>query len=74
MFHELYVVEVVPLRGASLLQVRIASEEEHADYDELNDALARAVGYVRAEVARAVHRKRVPVLELVAGPDVEVER
>ncbi len=66
---ELLVVDVVPLRGASLLSVSVcpASTDEVA-YDFLQHKLDRARGYLRGEVARSIHRKRVPTIDIVLVP------
>lgn len=65
---DLAVVAVEPVRGSSQLRVLLAADDSDRDLDEVDEALQRAAGYLRGEVARAIHRKRVPVLELVVLP------
>lgn len=62
---DLHVIAVEPLRGAALLRVLVTTETEEAlDPQLITDKLDRARGYLRAEVAKAINRKRVPGLEL----------
>jgi ribosome-binding factor A len=70
---DLYVAGVEPLRGAALLRVLISMEGESNDYQQTTEALSRARGYFRHEVARAIHRKRVPTMEFVVAPSGEDE-
>jgi ribosome-binding factor A len=65
---DLFVLEVQPVRGAGLLRVLLAIDEKDCDHREITDRLTRAQGYLRGEVARAIHRKRVPTLELTLIP------
>jgi ribosome-binding factor A len=65
---DLYVMGVEPARGAALLRVLVTMEGDAHDYQQTVEALARAKGYFRAEVARAIHRKRVPSLEFALVP------
>ncbi len=71
---DLIVVAVQPVRGVALLRVLVTTEgeEETHCYEDVRDALARARGYLRGEVARAIHRKRVPSLEFAIVPSTEV--
>jgi ribosome-binding factor A len=62
---DLYVMGVEPVRGAALLRVLVTTEGEANDYQQTIEALARAKGYFRGEVARSIHRKRVPSLDFV---------
>ena len=78
---DLHVAQVEPLKGAAVLGVLVFTEGE-IDSDEQNNdqqirlALERAHGYLRAEVARAISRKRVPTLQfgLVPGNRLAKER
>jgi ribosome-binding factor A len=62
---DLYVVGVEPLRGVALLRVLVSIEGEADEHEQTKAALNRARGYFRGEVARAIHRKRVPTLQFV---------
>ena len=68
LLRDLYVVAVEPLRGAALLRVLVSTEGAQNDYDDTVEALDRAGGYFRGEVARAIHRKRVPTLQFTLVP------
>lgn len=64
-----YVVDVRPSPDQARLRVRVQSSEP-VSIPELEAALHRAAGWVRAEVASAITRRRAPQLALVwAGPD-----
>jgi ribosome-binding factor A len=65
---DLYVIGVEPLRGASLLRVLVTIDGQDYDNKQIEQALSRAQGYLRSEVAYEVHRKRVPGLEFVVVP------
>jgi len=43
-------------------------EGAHNDHDQTTQALDRARGYFRSEVARAINRKRVPTLQFAVVP------
>ena len=62
---DLYVTGVEAARGAALLRVLVTTEGDAHDYQQTIEALARAKGYFRGEVARAIHRKRVPSLDFM---------
>jgi ribosome-binding factor A len=70
LLRDLYVVGVEPVRGAALLRVLVAMEGSQNELTDTHEALDRAHGYLRGEVARAIHRKRVPVLHFVVVPPV----
>ena len=65
---DLYVAGVEPVRGPSLLRVRVSMEGTDYDYQLTERALDRALGYLRGEVARAINRKRVPTLRIAVVP------
>ena len=67
LLRDTYVVGVDPLRGTALMRVLVSTEGDN-DYRHTVDALARARGYLRGEVAREIHRKRVPTLQIVLLP------
>lgn len=69
---DLLVIAVEALRGAAMLQVLVTTEGESLDCHQTEEALRRARGYIRHEVARAIHRKRVPSLSFVLVPDGSV--
>ncbi len=52
--------------------MRVASEGDH-DYEGTNQALDRAGGYFRSEVAKAINRKRVPTLSFAIVPAVAMD-
>ncbi len=62
---DLYVRGVEAARGAALLRVLVTTQADAHDYQQTTEALARAKGYFRGEVARSIHRKRVPSLDFV---------
>ena len=69
------VVEVVPAPDATRLRVVVAlspgsDARQHAD---ACGALARGMGALRSEVARAIHRKRVPEVTFEVRFSEEVE-
>jgi len=68
LLREIYVASVEPLGGASSLRVTVTIEGDEHTIDEAEDALARANGYVRSEVAREINRKRVPTLAFHVVP------
>lgn len=72
---DILVIAVTPAAGSALLRVAIAleGEKDEGDYEEVRGALLRARGYLRAEVARAIHRKRVPSLEFEFAPTRRVD-
>lgn len=66
---DLIVDEVEPLRGTACLRVHVLAAAETPD--EADRALAkleRASGYLRAEVASSINRKRVPELVFQVVP------
>lgn len=65
---DLYLVAAVPIRGAALMRVEVAVEGEDYEYEEIVEALERATGYLRGEVARAIHRKRAPSFQFIVVP------
>ncbi len=65
---DLYVQGVEALRGVALLRVLVTMEGNAHRYQESIEALARAKGYFRSEVARAITRKRVPSLDFILVP------
>jgi ribosome-binding factor A len=67
LLRDLCVIDVTPLRGAARLRVRVTTEDSDASLAELEQAVDRARGYLRAEAAAAISRKRAPelVVELV---------
>ena len=67
LLRDLYVLGVEPLRGAAALRVLVAIEDENSAA-EVAEALRRANGYLRGEVARAISRRRVPTLEYTIVP------
>lgn len=71
LLRDLYVVGVEPLRGAALMRVLVCTGGVQNDYQRINETLRRARGYLRAEIAQSIHRKRVPTLQftLVPRPD-----
>ena len=68
---DLSVVTVSPAPDASRLLVTIAASES-VDHDHILDKLQVARGYLRSEVAAAIHRKRTPELmfRVLVGPTV----
>ena len=68
LLRDLVVLDVTPVRGAARLRVRVSTEAPDPPLDDLEEALERARGYLRAEVAVAVHRKRTPELEVELVP------
>ena len=68
---DLYVLRVEAMRGAAALRVLVTMEgddgEAH-DLEQTKEALERAKGYFRGEVARSIHRKRVPSLDFTVVP------
>jgi len=74
LLRDLYVAGVEPLKGAASLRVVVAmssTEGETTDYEQTIEALDRAHGYVRGEVARAINRKRVPSLQFSVLPPID---
>lgn len=63
---ELRVVSVESLRGSAAMLVHV--EQGEVDHAETTSALERAAGYIRAEVARTINRKRMPTIEFVIVP------
>jgi ribosome-binding factor A len=59
---DLQVVSVRPAPNSSRLLVTVSPCVPDADLDEMRQALARAQGRLRAEMASAIHRRRVPEL------------
>lgn len=68
LLRDLHVARVEPRKGAALLQVFVATEVATAGYEETVAALRRANGYLRREVAAAIHRKKVPTLQFMVLP------
>lgn len=62
---DLYVESVEAAKGAAMLRVLVIMEGDDDDYQRTREALTRAKGYLVDEVARAIHRKRVPSLDFV---------
>lgn len=63
----LCVAAVIPRRGSACLEVAVMpTDESHASSELLADTLLghleRAKGYLRSEMAAAIHRKRAPEL------------
>ncbi len=60
----LMVVDVSPLAGSSLLRVEVALPPDKSDLDpsEVHHHLLAASGYLRREIAAAIHRKKTPQL------------
>lgn len=65
--YDLDVQAVEPVRGASRLRV-IVSAEAGADAVATLEALERARGYLRVQIAGAIHRKRTPELAFELAP------
>lgn len=65
-------VEPAPDAGRLRIGVVLQAAASVEDLDAARTALARSVGAVRAEIARAIHRKRVPeiVFDLRLGRQV----
>jgi ribosome-binding factor A len=64
---DLLVLSVSSARGAALLRVYVSAETQTIeDLDYVVAKLNYAKGYLRAELARWIQRKRVPDLEFVA--------
>lgn len=72
----LMVIAVVPQPDATrlLVEVASASNDPQADCLRIEQALARANGYLRAETATALVRKRAPELAFRWRPAAEVSR
>ena len=71
---ELYVERVSPVANASNLLVHVVVPP-HIGVAEVLGRLERVVPHLRAEIARAITRKRVPELTfLPAAPGGEVQR
>lgn len=68
LLRELVVLDVTPIRGAARLRVRMSTESEYAALDDLERAVERARGYLRAEAAAAICRKRAPDLDFEVVP------
>ncbi len=62
-----YVASVEPQGGAAQLRVLVTSEGDY-DYEGMHQILDRAAGYFRSEVAKAINRKRVPMLRFTVVP------
>lgn len=73
LLRDLRVVAVESVRSTALVRVLVTTEQSHVDISEIEGALVRAHGYLRGEVAQAIHRKRVPGLEVIVVPP-EVSR
>jgi len=68
---DLCVLSVEAMKGAAALRVLVTmegDEEETHDLQQTKEALERAKGYFRGEVARSIHRKRVPSLDFTVVP------
>lgn len=74
LIRDLYVAAVEPIRGTALLRVMVYVEHGEVEYEALGEALVAAMGYFRGEVARGIHRKRVPSLDFVIVPMPENNR
>ena len=76
---DLTVVDVAPTSRRLRVVLRLASEGEWRDPSRVLERLAAAKGFLRAEIAGDIHRKRTPelVFELLptwsADPGEEVE-
>ncbi len=68
LLRDLYVVGVEPLKGAAMMRALVSMEGAHNDYELTKQAVDRARGYIRGEVARAINRKRVPTLQFAVVP------
>ncbi|MEZ4364111.1 MAG: ribosome-binding factor A [Kofleriaceae bacterium] len=64
--NHLHVVRVEPRRRSSSLQVQLSISD--IEVGRARDALLRAGGYLRSEVARSIHRRRVPELKFAIVP------
>lgn len=63
-----WVAEVLPGLDASQLRV-VVMVPRHVDPDVTHEALRRAAGLLRAEVAQSITRKRVPQLAFEVHPE-----
>lgn len=63
--HDLTVIGVEPTRGAAALRIVLTADGDDIDYDDLEERLARAGGWLRREVTREINRRRAPTLDLV---------
>ena len=70
---DLWVVDVREAPGAGRLIVMVAGAKSVAS-DEVRARLERVAGHLRAEVASAITRKRVPTLAFELAPDPEGSR
>lgn|GEM_PF-5632773 len=68
LLRDLLITGVEPLRGASLMRVLVETPDPTHEPKTLEIALEKACGYLRAEVARSIHRKRVPGLRFEVVP------
>jgi ribosome-binding factor A len=64
-FSSLSVIDVVPAPDATRLCVVI---ETDGDLDEAREQLDRSMGWMRSEVASAIHRKKAPGLTFDVRP------
>jgi ribosome-binding factor A len=65
-----WVVEVRPAPDASHLRVVVVATGD-ADLDAVHEALARANGVLRSEVAAGISRKRTPLLSYQVEKETE---
>jgi ribosome-binding factor A len=73
LLQELSVEEVLPAPDASRLLVRLSCPRNRAEVPRILEQLARVEGYLRAQVAASITRKRAPELSfhLVFRGEVE---
>jgi len=65
---DLTVIAVIPAPDASRLEIAVTTGPEGCAPDELLTALTLARGSLRAELARALQRKRTPEIAFVVVP------
>jgi ribosome-binding factor A len=65
-----WIIEVIPAPDASHLRVIVAASPD-ADLDAVHEALGRASGVLRGEVASAITRKRTPLLSFQVVREAE---
>lgn len=64
---EVYVCSVEPAPDATRLAILVQASKG-SDLDAVKERLSRVSGYLRAEVAQAITRKRVPILTFQVLP------
>lgn len=65
---ELTIMAVSPAPDSSRLLVTLQTDREAKDLEELNVSVNAQLGRLRSEVARSIHRKRVPNLTFQVIP------